>query len=74
MERFGGDCRQGYESVWAGQCAGGQAEAVHHERDQDVRERVGRLHDVVALSRNRPLHERLLGWTRLGMALGLSYM
>ena len=72
MERFGGDRRQGYEPVWSRQCAGGQAEAVHHERDQDLRERVGRLHDVVSLARDRPLHERLLGWTWLGMALGLS--
>ena len=74
MERLGGDRRQGDEPVRARQRAGGQAEAVHHGRDQDLRSRAGRLYDVVALSRNRSVYEGVLDWTWLGMALGLSYM
>ena len=74
MERLGGDRRQGDEPVRAWQRAGGQAEAVHHGRDQDLRSRAGRLYDVVALSGNRSLYEGVLDWTWLGMALGLSYV
>ena len=74
MERLGGDRRQGDEPVRARQRAGGQAEAVHHGRDQDLRSRAGRLYDVVALSGNRSLYEGVLDWSWLGVALGLSYV